>query len=188
MTHSPLRHVVAAVIAAVLISTLFSACGSPQPDEFAADCALSRSELGPFASDQPLGATLSGAEAEARAAAAGYDSWLEIAATGTWDLGWDDATQSLGTGIHRDLAWLDVGGEITGLYLDDEVLTFADLRVSRSFQGKIEHSHSSLFVGIEPDAAPNLDAGCVVTSVVVGTSDQDHLLDLAVPSTEVAQP
>ena len=162
------------------IGLLIASCGGDADTETAATCTISESELGPFGPDQPIGSTLGDAEARARKAETGFDSWIRVDATGGWQASWDVATSILGNSIHTDLTWLDVNGEITGLYAPDDRFEFADLRVSRSFQGKIEHSDESLFFGVvEADGVPDYEnASCAVTSIDVADKDQASMLDV----------
>ncbi|MEM7092096.1 MAG: hypothetical protein AAF567_03770 [Actinomycetota bacterium] len=177
-----LRATIAYAILAVLATSLLliatSACGDGGA-EFSANCTLRPSPLGPFGDDTALGSSLSEPEALARMAATGYESWIEIEAGGSWEVGWNVATEELGPAIHTDLAWLDVSGRISGLYEPGEALTFEPIRVSRSFQGKIETADTtSIYVGVAPGQRPDLTADCTISAVSVGTPGNAQLLDV----------
>ena len=80
-------------------------------------------------------------QARARMAQDDIIGWVAVNATGPLGcVSWDQATATLGQGIHVELTWLDVNGTISGLYETGDQFAFTDLRVSRSFQGKIEHT------------------------------------------------
>ena len=170
-------HLAMAVSLVVAVSLLMLACGSSDadPGEFAASCTISRSEMGPFAPDQPLGESLGEAAAQSQMQSSGYDEWIEISAEGNWDSAWKLATDHHGDGVHVSLSWLDVDGTIVGLYADAESLGFNDLRVSRSFQGKIEHDRTPLFVGVDPERDANFDASCSVTAVDLGDEANENI-------------
>ena len=166
---------VALVVACALIVV---GCGGSD-GELAASCTVERSEFGPFGPETALGATMDEATARARTADAGFDYWLVIHADGNWDVAWQEATEQFGGALHDDLSWIDVGGTLDGLYGEGERHGFADLRVSRSFQGKLEDANEPLFVGVGPDATEvNLDAACTVSSVIVGDQETPARVDL----------
>ena len=159
--------------------------GSSEAQPTAASCSLSESELGPFSPDTPLGQSMDEDQARARMAQDDIIGWIAVNATGPWDASWDQATVRLGQSIHVDLTWLDVNGTISGLYDDGDQFEFADLRVSRSFQGKIEHNDEPLYLPLQDVGVPaNLDATCTVTALEFGDPDNEVLLDVfdATPS------
>lgn len=152
-------------------------CGGSD-GEVGASCTVEHSELGPFGSDTALGATMDEATALARTVEAGFDHWIEIHADGNWDIAWQQATEQFGGALHDDLSWIDVAGTVDDLYADGERHGFTDLRVSRSFQGKLEHADEPLFIGVAPATETNVDAACTITSVIVGDQDNPALVDL----------
>ena len=155
------------------------ACGGSDPLPETASCSLSESELGPFSPNTVLGQSMDEDQARARMAQDSIVAWLAVSAEGPWDEHWDTATVTLGQGIHVDLTWLDVNGTINGLYEAGDQFEFADLRVSRSFQGKIEHSDEPLFLPLQ-DVGQSVDFGaaCVITSLQFGDQTNDVLLDV----------
>ncbi len=119
------------------------------------------------------------AEAQERMAQHDIVSWLAVYAEGPWNESWDTATSTLGQSIHLDLTWLDVNGTITDLYQAGDRFEFADLRVSRSFQGKIEHSDVPLYLPLQAIGDTlNVDASCSVTALQFGDANDDNLLDV----------
>ena len=157
----------------------FVACGGSDAQTEIASCSLAESDLGPFSPDLPLGQSMTEDQARARMAEDDIVGWLAVSASGPWDQSWAKATATLGQGIHVDLTWLDVNGTISGLYEAGDGFEFADLRVSRSFQGKIEHNDEPLFLPLQDaDAAVNFDAECTVTALQFGDRTNDQLLDV----------
>jgi len=178
MRFAAVRHM---LVALAVSSVALVACGGSdaEPVPEVASCSIARSELGPFNPSTPLGASMTEAEARARMADDGIVEWLAISATGPWDKAWDRATVTLGQGIHTELTWLDVNGEIRGLYQSDDAFGFEDLRVSRSFQGKIEHSDDDpLYLPLQDLGTPvNFEADCTITAVEFGDQTNELLLD-----------
>ena len=163
-------------LAALVMAASLIACGSDDSGTAeTTSCSLSRSELGPFSDDTPLGQSMTDDQARARMANDGIREWLAVKAEGPWQDVWDVATAQLGSDIHTDLAWLDLNGEIHGLYEDGDRFGFTDLRVSRSFQGKIEHDRTPLFVGVDPERDANFDASCSVTAVDLGDEANENI-------------
>ena len=83
------------------------------------------------------------------------------------------------------VTWLDVNGTISGLYETGDQFAFTDLRVSRSFQGKIEHTETPLYLPLQDvGLQANLVATCTVTALEFGDPTNDQLLDVfdATPS------
>lgn len=171
---------VCVAIMAVPMSLIIVACGGGADSQAeTASCSFAASELGPFSPETTLGSSMSEDEARARMAQDDIIGWLAVTAVGPWDQHWDSATAALGQGIHVDLTWLDVNGTINGLYASGDQFEFADLRVSRSFQGKIEHTDDPLYlpmqdVGVEA----NFDADCAITALEFGDPINDVLLDV----------
>ena len=162
-----------------VVALLSAACGGSE-SELAASCELERSELGPFGPDTTLGATMDEATARARMAEAGFEHWIAIHADGNWDAAWAEATTHFGNALHDDLSWIDVSGTIDGLYGERVSHGFTDLRVSRSFQGKLEDTDEPLFIGVSAsDPQANFDATCRITSVMVGDQTNPSLIDVA---------
>ncbi len=168
------RRAAAVVVALMIVAT---SCGGSDT-ELGASCHVEPSELGPFGPETTLGSTMDEATARARNAESGFDRWLEIHAEGNWDVAWRQATDELGGVLHDDLSWIDVAGTIDDLYRDGESHGFVDLRVSRSFQGKLEDTDEPLFIGVASDTIVNAAAGCRVTSVVVGDQMNAALFDV----------
>lgn len=155
------------------------ACGGSDAQSVALGCSLSASELGPFSPDSPLGQSMTEDQARARMAQDDIIGWIAVSATGPWDVSWDAATATLGQGIHVDLTWLDVNGTLDGLYEASDQFEFTDLRVSRSFQGKIEHNDAPLYLPLQDvGISANLDATCTVTALQIGDANNDVLLDV----------
>jgi len=143
-------------------------------------CHIEPSDLGPFSPDRGIGRSMTQDQALARMEQDDIVGWLAVTADGPWDRYWDQATNALGSAIHLDLTWLDVNGQIHDLYETDEVFSFRDLRVSRSFQGKIEHTSSPLYLPLQDVGLNvNYDATCVVESVEFGDDVSDQLFSPA---------
>lgn len=167
------------LVGVAALTVALVACGGSDPVPEVASCTVARSELGPFSPSTPLGSSMTEERARARMAEDGIVEWLAITAEGPWDRAWDAATVTLGEGIHADLTWLDVNGEIHGLYESGDAFGFADLRVSRSFQGKIEHSDDPIYLPLQDLGTPvNFDAACTISAVEVGDATDDQLLDV----------
>lgn len=163
----------------IMMSLLVAGCAGSGSAPQIASCSLEPSELGPFSPETTLGSSMSQDEARARMAQDNIIGWLAVTATGPWDQYWDSATATLGQNIHTDLTWLDVNGTINGLYRSDDQFEFADLRVSRSFQGKIEHNDDPLFLPMQDvGQAANLGAACSIASLEFGDRTHDVLLDV----------
>ena len=139
-----LRRLALVVVVPLLLALV--GCGGSDSQSAAAQtaapqCSLSSSEFGPFSAETALGQSMDEDQARARMAQDDIIGWVAVNATGPLGrLSWDQATATLGQGIHVDLTWLDVNGSISGLYKTGDLFAFTDLRVSRSFQGKIEHT------------------------------------------------
>ncbi len=173
------RAIVALVLAGMALASLASCGGDSDASSDSASCSIEQSDLGPFSSDTPLGQSMSENQARARMADDNIVEWIAVTATGPWDDAWDLATASLGQGIHVDLTWLDVNGEISGLYEPGDGFEFTDLRVSRSFQGKIEHSDDPLYLPIQDNGKTvRFDAACSITALEFGDANDDQLLDV----------
>lgn len=158
-----------------------SACGSDeaQTEADVASCSLSFSELGAFGPDTSLGETMDESEALARMAQENIAEWVEVRAVGPWAQAWELATEELGDGIHVNLAWIDVTGSINGLFEPGDQFSFDELRVSRSFQGKLENSADPIYLPVLDDGRTiNRDATCLIDSVLVGDPGNPALMDL----------
>jgi hypothetical protein len=156
------------------------ACGGGSGSEAeTARCSIAKSELGPFSPETTLGQSMNEDEARARMAQDDIVGWLAVNADGPWDQSWTLATATLGQSIHGDLTWLDVNGTINNLYERGDQFEFADLRVSRSFQGKIEHTDESFYLPLQDvGVAVDFDAACAVTALEFGDANNDQLLDV----------
>jgi hypothetical protein len=178
------------LIAVVPLLLALAGCGGSDTQTAAAQtttpqCVISASELGPFSAEAPLGQSMDEDQARARMAQDDIIGWVAVNATGPWDALWDQATATLGQGLHVELTWLDVNGTISGLYETGDQFAFTDLRVSRSFQGKIEHTETPLYLPLQDvGLQANLDATCTVTALEFGDPTNDQLLDVfdATPS------
>jgi len=177
-----LRRLALVVVVPLLLALV--GCGGSDSQSAAAQtaapqCSLSSSEFGPFSADTALGQSMDEDQARARMAQDDIIGWVAVNATGPWDVSWDQATATLGQGIHVDLTWLDVNGSISGLYKTGDLFEFTDLRVSRSFQGKIEHTDAPLYLPLQDvGVQANLDATCTVTALEFGDLNNDQLLDV----------
>ena len=173
-------HTVLLTALAVLLGGALVSCGGESsPVAETASCSIESSELGPFSSDTPLGQSMTEDAARAQMAKDGIEGWIAVTATGPWDSAWDSATNRLGQGIHTNLTWIDVDGEIRGLFKPDDAFGFDDLRVTRSFQGKIEHSSAPIYLPLQADGgAANFDARCVITALEVGNETSEALTDV----------
>ena len=168
-----------ALVLVVACALVVVGCGGSE-SELAASCTVERSDFGPFGPGTTLGATMDEATARARTLDAGFDYWIEIHADGNWGVAWQQATDRFGGALHDDLSWIDVAGTVDGLYGDGERHGFTDLRVSRSFQGKLEDTDEPLFIGVGSDATEvDLGAACTVTAVTVGDQGNPALMEVA---------
>jgi len=163
-----------------VLGLVLVACGGGSESEAeTASCSIAESELGPFSPETTLGQSMSEGQARARMAQDDIVGWLAVSADGPWDQSWALATATLGQAIHGDLTWLDVNGTINGLYETGDQFEFVDLRVSRSFQGKIQHADEALYLPLQDvGVAVDFDAACVITAVEVGDANNDQLLDV----------
>lgn len=177
---NPKAAIAVLLITGIAVLGLTSCGGSDQAGSEIARCSIEQSDLGPFSSDTVLGQSMDEDQARAQMARDNIVGWVAVTATGPWDQSWDIATVTLGQRIHAGLTWLDVNGTISGLYTPDDAYQFTDLRVSRSFQGKIEHSAEPLFLPIQDSGqSPNFDATCSITALEFGDETEPFLLDVA---------
>ncbi len=172
-----------ALLGAMLVGSLFlGACGGGGDSVALADtasCSIERSALGPFGPETTLGASMDEAQARQTMARDNVREFIAITATGPWKDAWDVATDRLGNQIHTSLSWIDVGGELRGLFEDGDAYQFAELRVSRSFQGKIEHSTAPIYLPVPDDGRTvATDATCVITTIQLGDQTAERLSTL----------
>lgn len=173
-----------ALLGALLVAGGFlGACGGGSDTVALADtasCSIERSALGPFGPETTLGESMDEAQARRTMARDNVREFIAITATGPWNDAWDVATDRLGNQIHTSLSWIDVGGELRGLFENGDAYQFAELRVSRSFQGKIEHTTDPIYLPVPDDGrAVAADATCVITSIDVGDQGVERLTGLA---------
>lgn len=167
----------------MIIGSFLTSCGGGGDDGVAladtATCSVVRSEFGPLGPDTRLGETMDEATVRETMARDNVAEFLEITATGPWRDAWDLAGQRLGDGIHVSLSWIDVDGELRGLFEDGDAYEFSDLRVSRSFQGKIEHTVEPIYLPVPDDGRVVAETPtCVITSIHVGDQSAASLTDL----------
>lgn len=169
-------------LALLACCVLLASCGGGSEDIALADtasCSIERSSLGPFGPDTTLGESMDETQARQTMARDNVAEFIAITATGPWSDAWDVATDRLGNRIHTGLSWIDVGGELRGLFEDGDAYEFAGLRVSRSFQGKIEHATDPIYLPV-PDDGRAIDVGatCTITAIDVGDQSADRLSTL----------
>lgn len=157
------------VLAVLLAAAFLAGCGGGSSSELS--CAVGDSDYG------PLGVQLgmSDEAAEAFMIDQGIDAWVEVTADGDWAPLWDTALDELGGVIHTDLTWIDVGVALTDSAGGD--LAVVPVRVSRSYQGKIESAKNGAF---EPLAAGVEASGCRVESIVLGDADHPTWLEFSI--------
>jgi len=171
-----------ALVALSTVAAMATACGGGGDGVALADtatCTIERSELGPFGPETSLGESMDEATARAAMARDNVAEFLAISATGPWNDAWDTATDRVGGSIHVSLSWIDVDGELRDLFEDGDAFEFADLRVSRSFQGKIEHSTEPIYLPVPDDGRTVAeDPSCVITSIHVGDQNTQSYSEL----------
>ena len=105
------------------------------------------------------------------------EGWIEVSASGAWQPLWDESFDQLGAQIHSEggVTWIDVEVAVQGL--PDDAPALVPVRVSRSYQGKIETAKIPAWepVTFDPD---DVDKSCTVERVILGDEDHPEWLDL----------
>ena len=156
----------------VAFALLGAACGGGgDSDELA--CDVGTSEFGPLR--EQLG--MSEEAAEQFMIDNQIGGWIEVSASGSWQPLWDESFDQLGAQIHSPsgVTWIDVEVAIDGL--PDDAPDVVPVRVSRSYQGKIETASIPAWepVGFDPD---DIDTSCAVERVILGDQEHPEWLDL----------
>ena len=150
---------------------MLAACGGGESDESA--CGVTTSEFGPLR--EQLG--MSEEDAEQFMVDNRIDGWIEVSASGAWEPLWEESFDRLGAQIHSPggVTWIHVEVSIDGL--PDGAPSVVPVRVSRSYQGKIETASVPEWEPVQFDPA-GLDMGCTVERIFLGRDEDPHWLDL----------